>query len=156
MLLSKRDLCTSILFHAIMRVCIWIPCHGLYVLQFHVLSFSPIGSSFLHSAFSASWLCPKVADKHSITVCFLCGHMAGKKLRSIDNAATIRYCTRCYFNVRSKAARKQQLKGVEQKNEKVKTDMLRSNSKSLGNPCSHSWRRKWKAAVGRICRKGRF
>jgi len=34
--------------------------------------------------------------------------------------------------------------------------MLRSNSKCLGNPCSQSWRRKGKAAVGRICRKGRF
>ena len=33
--------------------------------------------------------------------------------------------------------------------------MLRSTSKSLGNPCSQSWRRKRKAAVGRICRKGR-
>jgi len=32
--------------------------------------------------------------------------------------------------------------------------MLRSNSKSLGNPCSQSQRRKGKAAVGRICRKG--
>jgi len=31
--------------------------------------------------------------------------------------------------------------------------MLRSNTKSLGNPCklSQSWRRKGKAAVGRIC-----
>jgi len=37
---------------------------------------------------------------------------------------------RC-FNVRSKAARKQQQKCV--KTEKVKTDMLRSNSKSLGD-----------------------
>ena len=32
--------------------------------------------------------------------------------------------------------------------------MLRSNSKSLGNPCNRSWRRKGMAAVGRICRKG--
>jgi len=32
--------------------------------------------------------------------------------------------------------------------------MLRSNSKSLGNPCSQSWRRKGKAAVGRICKIG--
>jgi len=39
---------------------------------------------------------------------------------------------------------------------KVKTDMLRTNSKSLGNPCSQSRRRKGKAAVGRICRKGRY
>jgi len=34
--------------------------------------------------------------------------------------------------------------------------MLRSNSKSLGNPCSQCWRRKGKAGVGRICRQGRF
>ena len=34
--------------------------------------------------------------------------------------------------------------------------MLRSNSKSLGNPCNRSWRRKGMAAVGRICRKGRL
>jgi len=27
---------------------------------------------------------------------------------------------------------------------------------NLGTPCSQSWRRKGKAAVGRICRKGRF
>ena len=34
--------------------------------------------------------------------------------------------------------------------------MLRSNSRSLENPCSQSRRRKGKAAVRRICRKGRF
>jgi len=35
------------------------------------------------------------------------------------------------------------------KTEKVKkTDMLRSDSKSLANPCIQSWRRKGKAAVG--------
>jgi len=37
-----------------------------------------------------------------------------------------------------------------------KTDMLRSNSKQSGESCSQSWRRKRKAAVGRICRKGCF
>jgi len=31
--------------------------------------------------------------------------------------------------------------------------MLRSTSKSLGNPGSQSWKRKGKAAVGRICSK---
>jgi len=34
--------------------------------------------------------------------------------------------------------------------------MLRSNSKQSGESCSQSRRRKGKAAVGRICRKGRF
>jgi len=42
------------------------------------------------------------------------------------------------------------------KTEKVKTDMLRSNSKSLGNPVVSPEEEKEKAAVGRICRKGRF
>ena len=71
---------------------------------------------------------------------------------------TIRYYTRCYFNVRSKADISQ-LKSVRQKKLKTKNGkmgMFRSNSKSLGNPCSQSWRRKGKAAVRRICRKGRF
>jgi len=41
-------------------------------------------------------------------------------------------------------------------NYKVKTDMLRINSKQSGesgNPRSQSWRRKGKAAMGRICKK---
>ena len=70
-------------------------------------------------------------------------------------ADTIRYDTRCYFNVRSKAdtsqsliytARKRQLKSGKQKKLKSKkTDMLRSNGKqSAGNPWSQSWRRKGK------------
>jgi len=46
-------------------------------------------------------------------------------------------------------------KSVKQKNEKVKTDMLRSNSKSLGNRVVSPEEEK-KSAVGRICGKGRF
>jgi len=34
--------------------------------------------------------------------------------------------------------------------------MLRSNSKSLGNPRSQVLKKKMKVSVGRICRKGRF
>ena len=45
---------------------------------------------------------------------------------------------------------------TEPASKKCKTDMLRSNSKSAGNPCSQYWRRKRKAAVGRICRKKGF
>ena len=39
---------------------------------------------------------------------------------------------------------------------KSKTDMLRSDSKSLGNHVVSPEEKKTKAAVGRICRKGRF
>jgi len=53
----------------------------------------------------------------------------------------MRYGTRCYYNVRSKAdqsqfnldtARNQQLKSGKQKNEQVKTDMLGSISEQSG------------------------
>ena len=48
----------------------------------------------------------------------------------------IQYDTRCYFNVRSKADSliyRTERTTKKCKTEKVKTDMLRSNSKSLGN-----------------------
>ena len=64
-------------------------------------------------------------------------------VESVRMTDTIRYDTRCYFNVRSKADISQlnlphgnrQLKSV--KNRKIKkTDMLRSKVNSLGNPYS--------------------
>jgi len=53
---------------------------------------------------------------------------------------------------------------MEPTTEKCKTEKLKSNKqlcsevtvKVWGNPYSQSWRRKGKAVVGRICRKGRF
>jgi len=68
------------------------------------------------------------------------------------------YDTRCCFNVHSKADMSQlNLTTTKKcKTEKVKTDMLRSNSESLGNPRSQSWGKKGKVAVRRICRKGKF
>jgi len=60
--------------------------------------------------------------------------------RALHSYDTIRYDTRCYFNVRSKADIVSLIYRTEttkicktEKNFKVKTDMLRSNSKSLGN-----------------------
>ena len=48
-------------------------------------------------------------------------------------------------------------KNRKTKNSTVKDGMCSEVTvNSLGNPCSESWRRKGKAAVGRICRKGRF
>jgi len=55
-----------------------------------------------------------------------------------NDAATIRYDTRCYFNMHSKAARNQRLKSGDKKEEKVKTNMLRSIGNSPGNPWSQS------------------
>ena len=57
--------------------------------------------------------------------------------RRVVRHARARYDTRCYFNVRSKADMSQlnlphenrQLKSAKQKNQKVKTNMLRSNTK---------------------------
>jgi len=77
---------------------------------------------------------------------------------------SIRYDTRCYFNVCSKANMSQlNLPHTEPQTKKCKTEKLKSKNRicwevtvnSLGNPCSESWR-KGKAAVVRICRKGRF
>jgi len=42
------------------------------------------------------------------------------------------------------------------KTKNQQTDMLRSNSKSLGNHAVSPEEEERKAAVGRICRKGRF
>ena len=75
----------------------------------------------------------------SLHKCTLCAHRLElfQKTATTLPYDTIRYDTRCCFNVRSKAdmssARNRQLKGVKQKNQRVKTDMLRSNRKSLGN-----------------------
>ena len=65
-----------------------------------------------------------------------------------DALDTIRYDTRCYFNVRSKADISQlnlphgnrQLKSVktEKKLKSKKTDMLRGKVNSLGNPYSET------------------
>jgi len=54
------------------------------------------------------------------------------------------YDTRCCFDVHSKADMSQlNLTTTKKcKTEKVKTDMLRSNSESLGNPHSQSWGKK--------------
>jgi len=76
---------------------------------------------------------------------------------------TIRYGTRCYFNVRWKAwnmsrlssARRRQLKIVKTEKLKSKNRYVTSNSKSLGNHVVSPEEEK-KAAVGRICRKRRF
>ena len=74
--------------------------------------------------------------------------------RICGGLATIRYDTRCYFNVRSKAdmsqlnlytARNRQLKSVKtEKLKSKKTDMIRSKVNSLGNPYSETWMRKRK------------
>ena len=74
--------------------------------------------------------------------------------------------TRCYFNVRSKADisqvnlshgtdNKKSVK-TEKKLKSKKTDMLRSNSKQFGKSIVKPEGEKRKAAVGRICRKGRI
>ena len=74
----------------------------------------------------------------------------------------IRYDTRCYFNVRSKADMSRLNLRTETTTKTCKTEKLksksryvRSNSKSLGNHVVSSEDEK-KAAVGRICRKRRF
>ena len=67
---------------------------------------------------------------------------------------TDRYDTRCYFSVRSKAtARNQQIKSGE--NKKVETNTLRSIDKQSGKSAESVVKKKRKAAVGMICRKGR-
>ena len=81
-----------------------------------------------------------------------------------DAVHTIRYDSRCYFNVRSsrKPIRVSLIYSTEittkncNKTEKVKTDMLRSNSKSLENHVVSPEEETRKAAVGRICTKGRL
>jgi len=78
---------------------------------------------------------------------------------------TTRYDTRCYFNVRSKADMSQlniphgtnnTEKWKTEKLKSKKTDMSEVSVNSPENPCSQSWRRKGRAAVGMICRKERF
>jgi len=49
----------------------------------------------------------------------------------------------------------QQLKSGEQK-KKLKTDMFRSIGKQFGKSMESARKKKRKATVGRICRKGRF
>jgi len=74
----------------------------------------------------------------------------------------IRYDTRCYFSVRSKADMSQHgtNKPKSVKNRKKlkskKTDMLRSIGKHSRESVKSVRTKKRKAAVGRICRKGRF
>jgi len=75
---------------------------------------------------------------------------------------TIRYDTRCHYNVRSKA------NGViyrtdpttktwkTEKLESKKTDMLRSVGEQSGESVESVLKKKRKAAVGRICRKVKF
>jgi len=81
--------------------------------------------------------------------------------RCVSTKSDVRYDTRCYLTCARKPTWVSLIYRTEPttkkcKTEKLKTDMLRSNSKSLGNPHSQYWRRKGKAAVERICRKGRF
>jgi len=73
--------------------------------------------------------------------------------------------TRCHFNMRSKADTSQlnlphgnrQLKVENRKKLKSKkTDMLRSIGEQSGESVESVPKKKMKAAVGRICRKGRF
>jgi len=81
-------------------------------------------------------------------------------VRNEECVDTIRYDTRCDFNVRSKADISQlnlphgtdNYKSVktEKKLKSKKTDMLRSNSKQFGKG------EKGKTAVGRICKNGRI
>ena len=52
------------------------------------------------------------------------------------DTSKLRYDTRCYFNARSKADTETTTK--KYKTQKVKTDVLRSNSKQSGESCSQS------------------
>jgi len=71
---------------------------------------------------------------------------------------------RCYFNVHSKADISQLnlphgTKTKKWKTEKIKnkkTDMLRSIGEQSGESVESVPKKKRKASVGRICRKGRF
>ena len=75
---------------------------------------------------------------------------------------TIRYDTRNYFNVRSKADMSQlnRPRGTKLKSgkgEKIKkTDMLRSIGKQPGESVESVRKKKRKATVGRICTKRMF
>ena len=77
---------------------------------------------------------------------------------------TIRYDTRRYFNVRSKADTSQlnlphgptTKKCEERKTKKQKTAMLGSIGKQSGESVESVLKKKWKAMFGRICRKGRL
>ena len=84
------------------------------------------------------------------------------------SSRTIRYDTRCYFNVRSKANMSQlnlphgnrQLKSVKterKKNKSRKQICPEITVNSPGNPCSNYLsRKKGRATVGKICRERRF
>ena len=77
---------------------------------------------------------------------------------------TIRYDTRSYFNVRSKADISHLIYRMEPKTKKwrkklesyIKTDMLRSIGKQPVESVESVLEKKRKATVGRICRKERF
>ena len=79
-----------------------------------------------------------------------------------DNVVTltlthaILYDTRCYFNVLPKADTEPETKKWKKKNCKVKRDMLRSIGKQSGESGESVVKKKRKASVGTICRKGRF
>jgi len=76
----------------------------------------------------------------------------------------MRYDTRCYFYVSSKAeVNKLNLthgtiikKWKREKLKSKKTDMLRSIGKQSGESVKSVLKKKRKVMVGRICRKGRF
>ena len=77
---------------------------------------------------------------------------------------TIRYDTRCCFNVRSKANMVSLIYRTEPTTIKCKIVKTKSSKQmcseitvnSLGNPCSKSWRRKRKGCSGKDLQKGRF
>ena len=79
---------------------------------------------------------------------------------------TIRYDTRCYFNVRSKANMSQLNLPHGTDNKKCKNRKKTKSRKQVcpeitvnspGNPCSkYLSRKQGRATVGRICREGRF
>jgi len=78
---------------------------------------------------------------------------------------SLRYDTRCYFNVSSNADISQLNLPHGTNNQKVenkeklkskKTDMLRSISKQSGESVESVLKKKRKATVGRILTKGRF
>ena len=102
-------------------------------------------------------------DTFTLRVCALCKRRHCFQWVRLQR---IRYDTRCYFNVRSKANTSQlNLPHGNRQLKSVKTEKTKSRKQicpeitvnSPGNPCSkYLSRKKGRATLGKICREGRF